>query len=68
MTNTRGSPDYVHMGGRRLESIYGFVPLPLGIPVGVVVRSYAGSMALTVTAEAYAVPDTDRFMSWVLEE
>jgi hypothetical protein len=56
------------MGGRRLESIYGFVPLPLGIPVGVVVRSYAGSMALTVTAEAYAVPDTDRFMSWVLEE
>jgi hypothetical protein len=28
VTNTRGSPDYVHMGGRRVESIYGFVPLP----------------------------------------
>jgi hypothetical protein len=68
VTNTRGSPDYVHMGGRRVESIYGFVPLPPGIPVGVVVSSYAGSMGLTVTAEPYAVPDADRFMSWVLEE
>jgi hypothetical protein len=68
VTNTRGSPDYVHMGGRRVTSIYGFVPLPPGIPVGVVVSSYAGSMGLTVTAEPYAVPDADRFMSWVLEE
>jgi hypothetical protein len=68
VTNTRGAPDYVHMDGRRVESIYGFVPLPPGIPVGVVVSSYAGSMALTVTAEPYAVPDADRFMSWVLEE
>jgi phosphoribosylcarboxyaminoimidazole (NCAIR) mutase len=56
------------MGGRRVESIYGFVPLPPGIPVGVVVSSYAGNMALTVTAEPYAIPDADRFMGWVLEE
>jgi hypothetical protein len=68
VTNTRGTPQHVHMGGRRVESIYGFVPLPPGIPVGVVVSSYAGSMALTVTAEPYAIPDADRFMSWVLEE
>jgi hypothetical protein len=58
-------PDYVHMGGRRVESIYGFVPLPLGIPVGVVVSTYTGSMDLTVAAEPYAVPDADRFVSWV---
>jgi hypothetical protein len=68
VTNIRGSPDYVHMGGRRVDSIYGFVPLPPGIPVGVVVSTYAGSMGLTVTAEPYAVPDANRFMSWVLEE
>jgi hypothetical protein len=68
VTNTRGASEYVHMGGRRVESIYGFVPLPPGIPVGVVVSSYAGNMALTVTAEPYAVPDADQFMSWVLEE
>jgi hypothetical protein len=42
--------------------------LPPGIYVGVVVRSYAGSMGLTFTAEPYDVPDADRFMSWVLEE
>jgi hypothetical protein len=68
VTNTRGSPDYVHMGGRRVESIYGFVPLPLGIPVGVAVSRYAGRMGLALTPKPYAVPDADRVMSWVLEE
>jgi hypothetical protein len=56
------------MDGRRVESMFGFVPLPPGIPVGVVVSSYAGEMSVTVTAEPWAVPDADRFISWMLEE
>jgi hypothetical protein len=68
VTNVRGAPTTVHMASREVQGIYGFVPLPPGIPVGVVVSSYAGNMSLTVTAEPWAVPDADRFMSWILEE
>lgn len=68
VTNTRGPPQHVHLGGRRVETIYGFVPLPPGLPIGVVVSSYANQMNLTVTAEPWAVPDADQFLVWVLEE
>lgn len=68
ISNNRGSPVPVHIAGRRVESLYGFVPLPPGIPVGVVVMSYAGNVNCTVTAEQWAVPDGDQFMVWILEE
>jgi WS/DGAT C-terminal domain len=68
ISNNRGSPLPVHLKGRRVESMYGFVPLPPGIPVGVVVMSYAGNINCTVAAEPWAVPDGDQFMVWVLEE
>ena len=48
--------------------MYGFVPLPPGVPIGVVVMSYAGNVNLTLTAEPWAVPDPDMFLSWILEE
>jgi hypothetical protein len=38
------------------------------VPIGVVVSSYAGSISLTLTAEPWAVPDGDQFLSFVLEE
>lgn len=68
VSNNRGPPMPVHLAGRQIESIYGFVPLPPGIPVGVVVMSYAGNVNCTVSAEPWAVPDGDQFMVWVLEE
>jgi hypothetical protein len=51
-----------------LESAAGFLPLPPGIPIGVVVQSYAGAVSRTVNAEKWAVPDADKFLGWVLEE
>jgi hypothetical protein len=68
VTNTRGPPQPVHMAGRKVEAIQGFIPLPPGIPIGVVVSSYASDLGLTVTAEAWAVPNADLFLQWVLEE
>jgi len=68
VTNTRGPMSFVHLDGRRIESLYGFIPLPPCIPVGVVVNSYAGNMMLTLTAQSWAVPDGDQFLAWVLEE
>lgn len=68
VSNNRGLPVHVHLGGRRIESMYGFVPLPQGIPIGVVVMSYAGRISLTLSAESWAVPDADQFLVWVLDE
>lgn len=68
VTNVRMSPEATHIDGRRVESVYGFVPLPPGLPVGVVVASYAGNMYLTVTSEPWAIPDGDEFLRLVLQE
>jgi hypothetical protein len=68
VSNNRGPATPVHIHGHEVESIYGFVPLPPGIPAGVVVMSYAGRINCTVSAEPWAIPDGDQFMIWILEE
>lgn len=68
ITNSRGFQEKVHIGGRRVESIAGFLPLPPGLPVGVVIGSYGGEIHLSVNAETWAVPDSDKFLGWVLDE
>lgn len=68
ISNARGFDRKVHIGGRPLESAHGFLPLPPGLPCGVVVQSYAGVVSISVTAEKWAVPDADRFVGWILDE
>jgi len=68
ISNNRGYKDKIHLNGMQVESAHGFLPLPPGIPIGVVVQSYAGVMSLSVTAEKWAVPDPDKFLRWVLDE
>lgn len=68
ISNVRGSPVKLHMDGQTVESIVGFLPLPPGVPVGVVIKSYAGTVSLTVTAQPWAVPDADQFLLWMLDE
>ena len=58
----------LHFNGRPIESMCGFLPLPPGIPIGVVVQSYAGNISLTIAADKRVVPDADKFLSWVLIE
>mmetsp|Transcript_46814 Transcript_46814/g.114146 ORF Transcript_46814/g.114146 Transcript_46814/m.114146 type:complete len:807 (-) Transcript_46814:966-3386(-) len=68
VTNVRGPEHTVHLDGRPVQSFLGFLPLPPGIPVGMVVGSYNGEVQLAVSAEQYAVPDADRFLNWVIDE
>ena len=68
LTNVRGPDKPMHLGGRKIETTLGFLPLPPGIPVGVAVSSYAGNITLSVTGEPWAVPDADLFLLWVVEE
>jgi len=68
VSNNRGPSKQMHIGGRRVESLYGFVPMPPGVPIGLVVMSYAGNISLTMSAESWAVPDTDQFLIWMMDE
>ena len=68
VSNNRGHHKKLHINGMAVESAAGFLPLPPGIPIGVVVQSYAGTMSMSVTAERYAVPDADKFLRWILDE
>jgi hypothetical protein len=68
ITNNRGSSNKMHLDGQEIQSISGFLPLPPGIPIGVSVSSYAGTVSLSVTAEPWAVPSADQFLMWMLEE
>lgn len=68
ISNNRSSSTPLHLNGRTVESFYGFVPLPPGIPIGLVLLSYNGTINCTVTAQSWAVPDADQFIIWMLEE
>lgn len=68
VSNSRGFTKKVHINGRRVESVMGFMPLPPGLPVGVVISSYDSVVSLSISAEKWAVPDADKFLGWVLDE
>lgn len=68
VTNVRGPEKAAHLDGRTVEANLGFLPLPPGVPLGLVVTSYNQRITLTVMAESWAVPDADEFLSWVVEE
>lgn len=68
VTNTRGPPNAVHIRGHRVKEFAGFVPIPPGIPIGIVVSSYENQLSLTLSAHPWAVPDPDLFLKWILEE
>ncbi|KAG7357498.1 putative wax ester synthase/diacylglycerol acyltransferase [Nitzschia inconspicua] len=68
VTNVRGPDQMMHLDGRPVQTTLGFLPLPPGIPLGVVVSSYNQQISLTVTAEPWAVPDADQFLLWAQEE
>jgi len=68
VSNNRGLTKKVHINGRPVESMVGFIPLPPGLPVGVVIQSYDSVVSLSVNAEKWAVPDADKFLGWILDE
>mmetsp|Transcript_31982 Transcript_31982/g.37286 ORF Transcript_31982/g.37286 Transcript_31982/m.37286 type:complete len:578 (-) Transcript_31982:20-1753(-) len=68
VTNSRGYEKKLHINGRAVESMAGFLPLPPGLPVGIVVHSYGSIVSLSINAEKWAVPDADLFLTWILDE
>jgi len=68
ISNVRGPDVPLHVKGRKVEQLVGFVPPPPSVPIGVVIMSYNGKITLTLNADKRCVPDADKFVGWVLEE
>ena len=69
ISNVRGPTFPLHIQGKEIHSMVGFLPLPPGIPIGVVVQSYNGMISLSVTSSCEEIiPDVDRFLRLVLME
>jgi len=68
ISNVKGPPFKIHWNGKLVSDIVPFVPLPPGVPIGVLVRSYAGQMMISLNADKRIVPDADKFTDWILEE
>ncbi|GMH60792.1 hypothetical protein TrRE_jg2708 [Triparma retinervis] len=68
ISNVRGPPSSLHVLGRTVEQVVGFVPPPPTVPIGVAVMSYDGTITLTVNGDRRCVPDAELFLAWVLEE
>lgn len=68
ISNVHGFPETIHWAGNPVEMICAFLPLPTGIPIGIVVTSYNGRIIMSVDADARVVPDADAFLQWMVEE
>lgn len=68
VSNVKGFPIPVHWLGRRVQFLCAFLPLPPGIPIGVVISSYAGMVSFGLNADKRAVPNARKFSNWMLEE
>lgn len=68
ISNVRGFPIPVHFENRPVKMICAFVPLPPGIPIGIVVSSYDGEVSFGLNCDHNVVPDAVKFGDWMLEE
>lgn len=68
ISNVRGWPFSTHWLGKRVKYLTAFMPLPPGVPIGVMVQSYSGDISFSINADRRAVPDAEKFADWMLDE
>ncbi len=69
ISNVRGFPFEIHWNGVPVKALYPFIPLPPKVKIGVSVLSYDGKIFLSiVSSDERVVPDTCRFLGFMLEE
>lgn len=68
VSNVKGWPFQVHWLGRKVGFLCAFLPLPPGIPIGIILQSYGGNVSLSINADRRAVPDANKFIEWMIEE
>ena len=68
ISNVHGFQKKIHWMGRPIEILCAFLPLPPGIPIGIVVTSYDGKIIMSLDADESIVPDADAFLDCMIEE
>ena len=51
VSNVRGPPEALHLDGKKLSSLYGFLPTPPGVALGVGIGTYAGRLCVSVCCD-----------------
>jgi diacylglycerol O-acyltransferase / wax synthase len=65
VTNVPGPPVPLYAAGARMLEAYPVVPLGANLAVGIAVLSYAGTLAVALTADSVACPDVDTFAAGI---
>lgn len=69
ISNVHGFPFEVHWKGMPIKSLAPFLPLPPNVKIGVGVFSYDGRIVVSVvSSDERIVPDTCRFLDFMLKE
>ena len=70
LSNVRGPPEELHVGGLPMKQLFGFLPCPPGVGLGVGLGTYAGKAALSVTCDTALLGEgsADRFIGRMMEE
>lgn len=67
-SNVPGPPEPRYLAGRRVLELIPFVPIAQEIRASAAMLTYAGRLTLSITADADALPDTDRLIAAIGRE
>jgi WS/DGAT/MGAT family acyltransferase len=67
-SNVAGPPAAHFLAGAKVEGVYPFAPILLGIPLSIAVLSYAGTVCIGIDSDPAAIADPDRLAGFVGDE
>lgn len=66
-SNVPGPPARRYIGGAKIDGVYPFAPVMLGIPVSIALVSYGKTFCIGIDADATAVPDAEPIREYLSE-
>jgi diacylglycerol O-acyltransferase len=67
-SNVPGPPAHRFLAGAKIDAVYPFAPLLLGIPLSIAVVSYGDSLLVGIDSDPAAIPDTERIGQYIQKE
>jgi hypothetical protein len=71
VTNVPGPPEVRYLAGARIEEIYPYAPVVVGLPLSIALLSYADTYGIGIDTDPAAIPDPDclhRFLEEAADE
>lgn len=67
VTNVPGPPEVRYLAGARIDAIYPYAPVTLGLPLAIALLSYADTYGIGIDTDPSAIPDPDLLRHFLLE-